>query len=95
MLLDTARAEFKTGQTTIGTTAARLIPAGHKAYSYVYIEADIGNTNDIFVGHDGGVSSANGWRLDAGQSITIPIDDPNKIWIVGGAASQVAKWLFA
>lgn len=88
-----AHNEFKTGVVTIGVTAAKLLNSGHRAYSYVLLEADAANGNDVYVGHDGSVSASNGWRLDAGQNVMIPINDPSKIWIIGGAADQKVKWL--
>jgi len=46
----------------------------------VYIKALAGNGGNIFVGNES-VTSANGYALDAGESVFVEIDDVSKIWI--------------
>jgi hypothetical protein len=47
----------------------------------------------VYVGHGNGVSTTNGFQLDAGERVEIPIDSLDKVWVVGGAASQGYSWL--
>lgn len=90
-----AREEFRTGVLTIGTAAARLTVPGFVAHDSVFVQADSGNNDYVYVGHDGNVSAATGYPLDAGEWIEITIDDPSKIWVIGGAASQGVRYLWA
>lgn len=89
------RSEFKAGAISVDQAAVRLTVAGFQAWSYVLLQASADNTDIVYVGHDAHVSASNGWPLDAGESVEIPIDDPSKIWIIGGADDQTVKWLFA
>ena len=33
-----------------------------------------------------------GYPLDAGEEVKIPIDDPSKIYVIGSADNQGVKW---
>lgn len=95
--VETSRNEFKIGSKTIDDSAAVAL-ADRKlieAKSYVLVQAGSDNSGDVFVGDSSGVDSDTGWRLDAGESVKIPIDDPAKVWVIGSDADQVVKWLAA
>lgn len=84
---------FRTGHVTIGTTAAQLSPQNLLAHSIIRIKADATNTNDLFIGPNASVASTTGYRLDAGESVDLPLVNTDAIWIVGGAASQGYSYL--
>lgn len=86
-------AEFYIDTKTIGTSAEQLTENHFNVRKHVKVQAHEDNTDFVYVGHNSGVGSTYGWRLDAGEHVDIAIDDPTKIWIVGGAADQVAKFL--
>lgn len=87
-------AEFHSGvNADVDTTAERLTDLSIPVYSKVRVQAATGNSDSVFVGHDSGVTASNGWELDAGEYVEIEIDDPSKIWVIGGAINQAVKWL--
>jgi len=87
--------EFQAGQGTVGATSQPLAAVGatHSVERYVIVKADVGNTNDVFVGPST-VAAGTGFRLDAGEvTPPIQIDELFKVYVVGGAASQGYSWL--
>lgn len=85
--------EFKAGHGTIGTTAAKASTLAIRAVKGVKIKADLGNGNNVYVGHGSGVTSTNGYTLDAGEEVTIEVDSLDKVWVIGGVADQGYSWL--
>jgi hypothetical protein len=79
--------EFKTGHGTVGTTAAKAGPA-FPCKKYARIKADLANGDFVYVGHADTVTSSNGFVLDAGEYVDIPVDSLDKVWVIGGAAAQ-------
>lgn len=86
-------AEFKTGHGTVGTSAAQVSDLAFRATKYVKIKADLGNTDNVFIGHDASVTASTGYFLDAGEEVEIPIDSLDKVWIIADAADQGYSWL--
>ena len=89
-----SKAEFKAGTDTVGTTA-QAAGLGFEAAKSILVKASAGNTDKVYVGHDVNVSSTNGFELSAGESVEIPVDSLAKVYVVGGAASQVYSWVAA
>jgi hypothetical protein len=83
---------FKVGQGSVGAAKAAITTANTPALKYVEIKADLTNTNNVFVG-DLNVTTANGYFLDAGEMVRIPIDNLDKIWVIADAAAQGFSWL--
>jgi hypothetical protein len=87
--------EFQAGQGTVGATSQPLAAVGetHSVQRYVIVKADLGNSNDVFVGPSI-VTAGSGFRLDAGEvTPPIAIDELSKVYVIGGAASQGYSWL--
>ena len=87
--------EFQAGQGTVGVTKQPLaaVGAAHSVERYVVVKANLGNSDDVFVGPVN-VAVGTGFRLDAGEvTPPIPIDELSKVYVVGGAASQGYSWL--
>lgn len=85
--------EFKVGvNADVDQVAEQLTNLAFRAYMFVRVQAATGNLGNIYVGHNAGVTSANGWALDAGEHVDIPIDDPTKIWVIADADNQAVKW---
>lgn len=87
--------EFQAGQGTVGATSQPLaaVGAAHHVERYVVVKADLGNSNDVFVGPST-VAAGTGFRLDAGEvTPPIAIDELSKVYVIGGAASQSYSWL--
>ncbi len=85
--------EFKTGHGIAGAAKAAVATAETPLMKYVIIKADLGNSNNVYVGGPN-VLTTTGFMLDAGE-VTPPIhiDDLSKVWVIGGAASQGYSWL--
>lgn len=83
---------FAGGVGTVGTSAARLTPVPFDAGKGVYIKCTAGT---IYVGNGKGVSAANGYPLIFGgdDAVTVAVDDPNKVWVIGDAGGRTYKWL--
>lgn len=79
---------FNHGHDTVGTSAKVLSPIAYEVKSFVRIKADAANSNDVFVGANAGVTSANGYRLDAGESVDLPLATTDLIFVIGGASAQ-------
>jgi hypothetical protein len=62
-------------------------------YTGVRLKADADNTDVIYVGFHSSVLSTTGWALAAGDELPVPVDDPTKLWVIAGAASQTLYWL--
>lgn len=85
--------EFHVGvNSDIDQVAEQLTTTSVVARKYVYIKANSGNSGDVYVGRQG-VSASNGYPLDAGEEVIIPVDDPSKIWVIGSADNQGVKWV--
>lgn len=88
-----AASEFKTGHGVVGAAKAAVATAETLLIRYVVIKADLGNTNNVYVGGSN-VLTTTGFMLDAGEATPpIHIDDLSKVWVIGGAASQGYSWL--
>jgi len=88
---------FKTGaKSGIGTDAVQITTADIKCVIGVLVVADDANTGIVYVGPKGvtaGTADAtDGVRLDAGDSITLEIDNANKVWVIGSATGQKVWW---
>lgn len=88
-----AASEFSHGHGTVGAAKAALASAETPLKRYVIIKADLGNSNNVFVGGPT-VTTSTGFMLDAGESTPpIHIDDLSKVYVIGDAASQGYSWL--
>lgn len=95
MFLETACGEFHASATTVDETPIQLATGKPRLKKGVRIEAHADNTDNIYVGTSASVSASDGFPLDAGEFVDVPIDDLSKVWIVGGDTGQVAKWIAA
>lgn len=80
------------GQKTFTTTAAQL-NANDVPVSRVTLKAAAGNGGNLFVGGSSGVSTTTGLMLDAGQEITVEIQNLDEIWLIGSASGQVVEFI--
>lgn len=85
---------FHVGQLTVGATIVQLSSDPTPVTYGVTIKADAGNANNVFVGRVN-VSVTNGFVLDAGEEIFIPIRQLTKVYLIADAADQKVHWLFA
>ncbi len=74
------------GTKTVTTTAVAI---GNQAGREVLIQADNSNTDAVLIGDN----AAQVIRLAAGDGVTIPVDNINKIYAKSVSSTQVVNWL--
>lgn len=72
-------------QETVGLTSAQL--SNNAITLSVTIKALDSNTGTIFIGTSG-VTTSNGFELSAGESVTISIDNTNRLYAIATLAGQ-------
>ncbi len=88
----------KTGRkSSISTTAVQMTTTDFSCRRGVVIKAADANTGKVYVGFSSSITNdsadaTDGIELGAGQSITLEIDNANKIYVIGSAASQKVFW---
>lgn len=87
-----SKSKFLAGGGTVGTSA-EAAGLDFSAAKSVTIKANASNTGNIYVGHDAGVTSANGFQLAKGESVEIAIDSLAKIYVIADAAAQGYSWV--
>src|SRR5262245_55450725 len=87
--------ELKSRFIQIDQAAVALTVAGIKLTQGVTVKANSGNSGFFYVVHSAAVSSTNGFELDGGQEIFLPVDDPSGIFIIGSADNQNISWIGA
>ena len=85
--------DFGTFGVAVGVSAVRLSAASVSCTRGVYVKAAPGNTGVVYIGAQSGVTAGttdatDGYPLSAGHEVYIPINDVNKVWAIGSAASQ-------
>ncbi len=78
---------------SINTSGVQLIVTSTPAKFGVQVKAANGNLGVVYIGQASGVtagtSEANdGFELGAGESNFFPVDDTNKLWVIGSTTSQ-------
>ncbi len=86
------------GANTVGASAEQLTSSTYKCKNGVIVKASSDNTGKVYIGDSSAVTAGtadatDGFELSAGHSITIPVDKPSRIWLIGSAASQKVYWL--
>ena len=95
MRSETVLEEFRTQRVTVGATAIRLGQVGtSKLADGVRVKALSTNAGFVYIGMDD-QAATNGWELDAGEEIHVPVDLLEKVWAEASQADQVVCLLFA
>lgn len=83
----------------IGATALQLIATATPLVRGIQIRADDGNAaNFVYVGLAAvtagiGAAATDGYKLKAGESVVVPIDDASKIYVVGSTTGLAVSWI--
>jgi len=85
---------LQNGTTSVGTVVIPLSSSTAEFNRGVTINALSTNTGVVYVGAFD-VTTANGFPLAAGQSITIAALSPAECFVIASAASQEVRWLGA
>lgn len=59
----------------------------------VTLRADLANTDIVYIISSAAGTISTGYPLEAGDERFIPIDDLNKVWLIGGAANQSVRYI--
>ena len=83
---------FTGSKTGIETSAVALTSTELHCKRGIQILADSSNSNAVYVGNDSSVTagtaeSTDGYPLAAGESIVLPVTDPNSIFVIGPAGT--------
>lgn len=87
----------KHGQTTVGASIVGIVPNRvYKAVKGIVLKAPgaddaTPNTNPVWVGYDG-VATTDGFALAPGETLTLPITDPERLQAISDAAAQSLFW---
>ena len=90
--------EFDHGRNSdVDTTAEQLTATSVRCSRGVVVKAANSNTGTIYVGNSdvtaNSADATDGFELGAGESVTIEVDDVNKLYVIASAANQVVYWL--
>ena len=96
--------DFRNGaKSVIGTTAVQLttVVLGETVFLKrgVLIKAASTNTGVVYIGHTNVTANSadltDGMPVAAGESVTIEIDEPSKLYVIASAAGQKVYWVAA
>jgi hypothetical protein len=87
-------------KSSIGTSAVQMTTADVPATKGVLVKASAANTGTVYVGDSSGVTAdaadgTDGFPLAPGESLLIPIDNANKVYLIATAASHKVWWSVA
>jgi len=96
MRSETVVSEFQTQQKQVTNTPVRLALAGSfKCTHGVRVKALKGNTKKVWVCNTNQLAT-HGFELQPGDEVFIPVDQPEKIWVVAETAdAQTLAFLMA
>lgn len=86
---------ISTAQVAVTTAAAALASPSdsNRASGGIVIKSVAANGAIVYIGHVG-VTTSNGFPLDPGSSISVPVDDPSKIYAVAASGTQTVAILY-
>lgn len=95
---ETVRTTFDHGRNSnIDQTAVQITTVSVLTRYGVLIKASNANSGIIYIGNSDvtkdSADATDGFQLAAGETITIEIDNVNKIYAIGSADNQIAYWL--
>lgn len=91
------QSSFSTGsKSSIGTSAVQITASSNVAKIGVTVKAANANTGTVYIGLSGvtaGTTDAtDGFELAGGESITIEVDNANKVYVIGSTTGQKVYW---
>lgn len=82
--------------TTTANTPVQLVGSSLPTTRGVVVKNSVQSTNSVYVGAvgvtPGTASATDGFELSSGESITIPIDDVNKVYVTSTVSGQKVFW---
>jgi hypothetical protein len=74
------------GQIPLASAAAQQLTQLKGLSGETILLGNLSATNPMFIGVDSGVTAANGWRIPAGQALSLDILNGSGLWVIGTAA---------
>jgi len=92
------RGSFDHGRkSSISTSAVQITATSTTARNGVLVKASNSNTGTVYVGNSDVTAAAadatSGYELGAGESVVVPVDNANKVYVIGSAASQTVFFI--
>ncbi len=84
------RSNFVAGQTSVGISEVQL--PNNPVYMSVTVKANNANSGTVYVGLTG-VTTSTGFELGAGESVSLPVDNTNRIFVISDATSQTISYV--
>jgi hypothetical protein len=94
--------ELRNGHKAVGVTAVQLTPQSFQAEKGILIRAPgtddpTPNTVPVWIAQTDTVTAdstgSGGYPLAPGESLSLPVNDPSKIYIISSAADQTIAWM--
>jgi hypothetical protein len=63
------------------------------AVESVLLRADPSNADTIYIGSSGSVTTGNGYPLAPGETLSLEIDDIQKVYAISGTAAQTLAYI--
>lgn len=93
---ETSKAEdVRHGRTTVNAMQSELCP-GFPCYRGILVKASPSNEGVIYIGTKGVTADdgpRGGYPLVAGESVTIPVKNPEKLWVIADQDGQLIAWI--
>lgn len=91
------QSSFNTGsKSSIGTSAVQLTASSTVVKIGITIKAANANTGIVYIGNSsitaGTTDATDGFEIAGGESITLEVDNVNKIYAIGSATGQKVYW---
>jgi len=91
-LLDVPSTPYNDRKTVAAPATAEVLAAAQALKSGVQIKAESDNTGIVYVG-DASVSAANGYYLLSGETVFLPIDNLDEVWLDVSVAGDGVTYL--
>jgi hypothetical protein len=80
----------------IDTSAEQITTTSFAAKFGVTVKSAVDNTDTVYIGNSdvtaGTTAATDGFPLEPGESITLPVNNPNLLYAIGAAANQKVFW---
>ena len=92
------QSSFEHGRkSSISTSAVQITANSTTAEHGVLVKAANDNSGIVYVGNsdvtNDTTDATDGFELGAGESIVVPVDNANKVYVIGSAAGQKVFWV--
>lgn len=88
---------YNGAKSSIGVSALQMTTTSIVTKKGVLIKAANGNTGIVYVGKSGltagMVDATDGFELGAGESVTVPVDNANKVYVIASTTAQKVYWM--